>query len=208
MDKIIVYDASGNIVTQYSSENPKIPKSMSYILIENYSEDETSETFKPIIGVDVTVTPNTLIYGKSEYEKRIDTLSLLEIQYTKQAENKKALSDFLENNPLLWTDGNYYGVTQEDQDEMIADKTTYEFKKSIGDESWKLQWHPIHSECRDFTEEEFAGLLNTIVNFVYPYRQLEMSYKKKIYQSKDKEEILSMKFEYLPTYLTKTSSED
>jgi hypothetical protein len=196
MQKIIIYDKAGNIVTQAIGTNVKIPKSMSYFLIEDYTEDETSDTFKPIISVDVSVTPNIPIYGKSEYEKKIDKLSLEEIRSTKQSENKKALSDFLSNNPLLWTDGNYYGVTQEDQDEMIADKTAYEFKKSIGDESWKLQWHPVHSECKDFTEEEFAGLLNAIVDFVYPYRQLEMKYKKDIYESENKEEILSMRFIY------------
>ena len=114
----------------------------------------------------------------------------------RQKENKQALSEFLQNNPVLWIDGMYYGVTQEDQNEMIADKTAYDFKKSLGDTSWTLQWHSIHSDCRDFTEEEFAGLLNTIVDFVYPYRQLEMEYKKAIYEATTKEEVAAVELVY------------
>ena len=92
---------------------------------------------------------------------------------------------------------------------MIADKTAYEFKKSLGDTSWTLQWHSIHSDCRDFTEEEFAGLLNTIVDFVYPYRQLEMEYKKAIYEATTKEEVAAVNIVYeLPKEDTPSTNEE
>lgn len=196
MKTIIIYDKSGTIITQYSSEIVREPKGLPYIILEDHQIEYQSDAYKPIIGVDVSVEPNVPIYGKSAYEQRYEMLTLEEAQTIKQNENKNALADFLENNPIQWIDGLYYGVTQEDQDEMIADKTAYDFKKSLGDDSWKLQWHSIHSACRDFTEEEFAGLLNTIVNFVYPYRQLEMQYKKSIYESTSKDEIMNMSFDY------------
>lgn len=196
MDHIIIYDKEGVIITQYSSTDIRIPVGIPYIILENKEADYDSDTYKPIIGVDVSVEPNVPIYGKSAYEQRYERLTLEEFQAERQKENKQALSDFLKNNPVLWIDGMYYGVTQEDQNEMIADKTAYEFKKSLGDTSWTLQWHSIHSDCRDFTEEEFAGLLNTIVDFVYPYRQLEMEYKKAIYEATTKEEVAAVNIVY------------
>lgn len=66
---------------------------------------------------------------------------------------------------------------------MLANKTAYDFKHSIGQTDWTLQWHSVKSACRDFSEEEFAALLNAIVDYVYPYRQLEMYYKEKIYSA-------------------------
>lgn len=112
-----------------------------------------------------------------------DSMTLDEYRQYKQACNKKMLADFLEAHPLLWTDGFYYGVTEKDQNEMLADKTAYDFKHSIGQTDWTLQWHSVKSACRDFSEEEFAALLNAIVDYVYPYRQLEMYYKEKIYSA-------------------------
>ena len=196
MDHIIIYDKEGVIITQYSSTDVRIPVGVPYIILENREINYDSDTYKPIIGVDVSVEPNVPIYGKSAYEQRYERLTLEEFQAERQKENKQALSEFLQNNPVLWIDGMYYGVTQEDQNEMIADKTAYDFKKSLGDTSWTLQWHSIHSDCRDFTEEEFAGLLNTIVDFVYPYRQLEMEYKKAIYEATTKEEVAAVELVY------------
>ena len=196
MDHIIIYDKEGTIITQYSSTDIRIPVGVPYIILEDREINYDSDTYKPIIGVDVSVEPNAPIYGKSAYEQRYERLTLEEFQAERQKENKQALSEFLQNNPVLWVDGMYYGVTQEDQNEMIADKTAYDFKKSLGDTSWTLQWHSIHSDCRDFTEEEFAGLLNTIVDFVYPYRQLEMEYKKAIYEATTKEEVAAVELVY------------
>lgn len=196
MDHIIIYDKEGVIITQYSSTDIRIPVGVPYIILEDREINYDSDTYKPIIGVDVSVEPNVPIYGKSAYEQRYERLTLEEFQAERQKENKQALSEFLQNNPVLWIDGMYYGVTQEDQNEMIADKTAYDFKKSLGDTSWTLQWHSIHSDCRDFTEEEFAGLLNTIVDFVYPYRQLEMEYKKAIYEATTKEEVAAVELVY------------
>ena len=196
MDHIIIYDKEGVIITQYSSTDIRIPVGVPYIILEDREINYDSDTYKPIIGVDVSVEPNVPIYGKSAYEQRYERLTLEEFQAERQKENKQALSEFLQNNPVLWIDGMYYGVTQEDQNEMIADKTAYDFKKSLGDTSWTLQWHSIHSDCRDFTEEEFAGLLNMIVDFVYPYRQLEMEYKKAIYEATTKEDVAAVNIVY------------
>lgn len=126
-----------------------------------------------------------------------ETMTLDEYKEHRQEENKKALEKFLEANPLLWVDGRYYGVTQEDQNEMSLDFSTYNFKKqSVKDDKWKLQWHSTKSNCRDFTEEEFGGLLNAIVEFVYPYRQLEMQYKEQIYSATTKEEVTAVELVY------------
>ena len=125
-------------------------------------------------------------------------MTLEEYKEKCQTENKAALAKFLKNNPILWTDGLYYGVTQEDQNEMNLDLTTYRLKQSMGDSKWKLQWHSIKSDCRDFTEEEFLALLNAIIEFVYPYRQIEMNYKEAIYTSTTKEEVAKIKLIYEP----------
>ena len=208
MKHIIIYDKEGVIISQYSSTDIRIPVGVPYIILEDFNFDYESDTYKHIIGVDVSVEPNIPIYGKSAYELRYEKLTLEELQNERQEENKKALAEFLKNNPVLWIDGLYYGVTQEDQNEMIADKTAYDVKHAMGDTSWKLQWHSIHSDCRDFTEEEFIGLLNVMTDFVYPYRQLEMKYKKAIYDATTKEEVVAIDIVYELPQEEDTSTEE
>ena len=135
----------------------------------------------------------------------VDEVDLPTLQYYKQEENKDTLRQFLQDNPILWQDGNYYGVTQDDQNEMIADKAAYELKHSIGDTSWKLEWHNIKHACREFTVEEFAALLNAIIDFVYPYRKLQETYKEKIYACTTKEQVVALELEYNPQALIDNS---
>lgn len=171
--------------------------------IEPHTEDTSSDkeeedTSKPLTlsnvwdKVQENTTDINTIMGKYD----ISSIDVPTLQYYRQEENKDNLRQFLLNNPLLWTDGNYYGVTQDDQNEMIADKTAYEFKQSIGQTDWKLEWHNTKHSCREFTVEEFAALLNAIIDFVYPYRKLQETYKEQIYSCTSKEQLIEIHMEY------------
>lgn len=165
---------------------------------DNSSDNEEEDTSKLLTlsnvwnKVQENTTDINTILGKYD----ISSIDVPTLQYYRQEENKDNLRQFLLNNPLLWTDGNYYGVTQDDQNEMIADKTAYEFKQSIGQTDWKLEWHNIKHSCREFAVEEFAALLNAIIDFVYPYRKLQEAYKEQIYSCTSKEQLIEITLEY------------
>lgn len=195
MQFIVIYDTTGRIISQYASTNMEPPVGVPYLILNDYDMTE-GDDYRRIEKVDVSVEPNVPIFSLTAREQEIANMSIDEYRELRQNENKLALAEFLKNNPITWIDGLQYGVTQEDQSEMIADKTAYEFKKQLGDTSWTLQWHSIKADCREFTENEFAGLFNAIINFVYPYRQLEMQYKDEIYSAKTKEEISSVEIKY------------
>lgn len=125
----------------------------------------------------------------------INTCTLDELKDYKQMQNKLALSDFLALHPLLWTDGEYYGVKQEDQMEMALDLSAYQIKKVINPE-WKLEWHNIKKACREFTLQEYNALMSAIIDFVYPYRKLQENYKETIYNATTKESVLSIDLVY------------
>lgn len=125
-----------------------------------------------------------------------DMLTLDEYKSYKQELNKKALAEYLENHPIQWTDGKYYGVTQEDQIEMQSDLTAYNLKRQTGDDLWKLEWHDKQKACREFTVEEFYGLINAIIDFVYPLRRLQEEFKEEIYACETKEELDAMVIDY------------
>lgn len=145
------------------------------------------------------------VHNEHPLEKYIPTAEEIaqQLAFAKEArqrENKNALANFLSANPITWTDGGIYGITQEDQNEMIADKAAYELKQALGETAWKLEWHTVHNACKEFTMEEFLGLLNAIVDFVYPYRRLQEEYKEKIYACTTVDELNAIELKYeLPT---------
>lgn len=196
MKTMIIYDQEGTIISQYSATDVKAPVGIPYIILEDYEMSYEDDTYRRIERVDTSVEPHQVVFGLTRKEQELTRMTLDEYKALRQKENKTALATFLEDHPLQWQDGMYYGITQEDQNEMIADKTAYDFKRTIGDTNWPLQWHSIHSDCRDFTEEEFAALLNAIIDFVYPYRQLEMTYKDAIYSATTKEEVSAVNIVY------------
>lgn len=199
---LFIYDNTGKIYHWSMGTDIKEPEGIPYILLEDYESEGRS-----IERIDVTQTPHVPVYSKTKEEMEYEAMTLEEYKDKCQAENKEALAEFLKNNPILWTDGLYYGVTQEDQNEMSLDFTTYQLKKNMGDINWNLQWHSIKSDCRDFTEEEFLGLMNAIIEFVYPYRQLEMKYKEAIYSATSKEEVKEVEINYDLSYLNALKAE-
>ena len=188
---LVVYDNSGKIWHWSAGDKDTIPNGLPYIVVDNYEPDGRN-----IKCVDVTQNPPVLIYEKTKEELEYEAMSLDEYKEKRQTENKTALAIFLKNNPITWIDGCLYGVTQEDQNEMSLDLSTYQLKKSLGDSNWKLLWHPVKSDSREFTETEFLNLMNAIIEFVYPYRQLEMQYKEAIYTATTKEEIAAVNIVY------------
>ena len=188
---LFVYDNTGKIYHWAVGSDIKAPEGLPYIILDNYESDG-----RIVEKIDITQNPPVLIYSKTEDELAYEAMTLEEYKELRQNENKVKLAEFLKKNPILWADGMYYGVTQEDQNEMNLDLSTYQLKKSLGDLGWKLQWHSIKSDCRNFTEEEFLGLLEAIIEFVYPYRQLEMKYKEAIYSATTKEVVAAVNISY------------
>lgn len=125
----------------------------------------------------------------------VNTCTLEELQDYMQAQNKTELAKYLERNPLEWTDGEYYGVTQEDQIEMLTDLNAYNLKIQ-SDPDWKLEWHNIKKACREFTVEEFGQLLTAIIDYVYPLRRKQESFKQAIYDATSKDAVLAVKINY------------
>lgn len=207
MKYIVVYDNTGKIFAQYKGDSTVLPDGIPYLILDDYDGTYNEETYRPILSIDVTKTPHEPVFGKTRQEITMEKFSLDEYKAYYQEKNKKELATFLKENPLLWTDGLYYGVTQEDQDEMNLDFSIYQLKQRLGDTEWKLQWHSVKSVCKDFTSEEFSALLNEIIEFVYPYRQLEMQYKEAIYSATTKDEVDTINIVYSLEYF-ETLKED
>ena len=94
-----------------------------------------------------------------------DTLSPLKM--AKIAESKTKLAEWLANNPLLYSDGKYYSVTEEKQSLLNSNIASYERADALGIE-YPLKWNSTGEECTEWTYESLVTLSLTIAAYVAP----------------------------------------
>ena len=94
-----------------------------------------------------------------------DTLSPLKME--KIEESKTKLAEWLANNPLLYSDGKYYSVTEEKQSLLNSNIASYERAKALGIE-YPLKWNSTGEECTEWTYTDLVTLSLTIAAYVAP----------------------------------------
>ena len=130
-----------------------------------------------------------------EAEHPAPAVNLDALRAAKQEVNKAALADWLAAHPLTWTDGNVYGVTEQDQTEMAINLAQYQLAAAAGQPA-ALEWHAQKQQCHTFTIEQYTALSLAIAAYVYPYRRYQEQVKAAIYAAQGKEELDAIKIDY------------
>ena len=82
-------------------------------------------------------------------------------------ESKTKLAQWLANNPMTYTDGKQYSVTEEKQSLLNSNIASYERAKAMGIE-YPLKWTSTGEECTEWTYESLVTLSLTISAYVAP----------------------------------------
>ncbi len=133
---------------------------------------------------------------------------LEEAQLGKQNENKMLLSNWLNSNPLVWTNGKTYGITMEDQSEISLNINQYQVQVAAGIENPVLEWHAIHEACEPFTLEELTALTLAITNKVYPAFRLMNKYKEQIFACTDRKEVAAINLAYTEEAMAEAAKDE
>ena len=103
-------------------------------------------------------------YENPDYEPP-DILS--DLKEAKIAESKTKLAEWLANNPLLFSDGKYYSVTEEKQSLLNSNIASYERAEALGVE-YPLKWNSTGEECVEWSYTDLVTLSLTIAAYVAP----------------------------------------
>lgn len=100
----------------------------------------------------------------------VPTESPVLVEEKKQAlieESKNKLAEWLLNNPMLFSDGKYYAVTEEKQALLNSNLASYERATAVGIE-YPLKWNSTGEICTDWTYEQLLTLSLSIASYVAP----------------------------------------
>lgn len=123
----------------------------------------------------IAIKINDNIYYLKNIKIRND-IELKELKKIKQEKNKKELSNYLKNNPLIWKDNKKYGVTEEDQRELGAEITRYYHAQSMN-KNYIPIWHAIKEASVEWSIENLIQLEIDIAEYIKPLF-LQMQEKK------------------------------
>ena len=96
------------------------------------------------------------------------TTEEIEAHKTKRIqESKMLLAKWLNDNPILYTDGKYYSVTEEKQALLNGNLASYERAKSMGI-VYDLKWNATEQPCETWSYTDLLTLSLNIAAYVAP----------------------------------------
>lgn len=136
-------------------------------------------------AIDVTNAPNDIaplkykyvdgdFISNPDYGNAVNTVNLNSLKAAKVEESKTKLAEWLENNPMTYTDGKFYSVTAEKQSLLNSNLASYERAASAGI-PYPLKWNAHGEECTEWTYEALVGLSLAIAAYVAPKVALQQA---------------------------------
>ena len=149
-------------------------------------------------GIEIDDMPSDCAYSPTKY-KYIDGAfienpdyvlpdTLSPLKDAKIEESKTKLAEWLANNPLLYSDGKYYSVTEEKQSLLNSNIASYERAKALGIE-YPLKWNSTGEECTEWTYTDLVTLSLTIAAYVAPKVSKQQSIEITIKSCENAEEL-------------------
>ena len=127
-----------------------------------YSDDDMYLAEYSFKDFDVSINKNALYLIDKNFIEDVEATKADMIQ-----RSKELLAEWLSRNPMLYTDGNYYSVTEEKQSLLNSNLASYERAKTAGID-YPLKWNSTGAECTEWEYSELLALSLSIAAYVAP----------------------------------------
>lgn len=148
---------------------------------------------------DAVIKPPLIEVTEEEFnliEQWIPQIDLFAIKLERIKQSKQLLEEFLQNNPLQFTDGKFYSVTAEKQALLNNALAVYQLKLHAGFENPELKWNATGEECVEWTIESLTALALAIANYVEPLIAKQQSLEVQIKNAETLEELEGIEINY------------
>ena len=128
--------------------------------------------------------------------KPVVTAEEIEAHKTKRIqESKMLLAKWLNDNPILYTDGKYYSVTEEKQALLNGNLASYERATKAGVE-YPLKWNSTGEECTAWNYNDLLTLSLSIAAYVAPKVAIQQNIELYIKACETMDEINAVVIDY------------
>lgn len=141
--------------------------------------------------IDGNVIEKTSEEIKSEYNLKM--LGVFKI--SKIADSKNKLAEWLSSNPIQFTDGKLYSVTEEKQSLLNGNLASYERATKAGID-YPLKWNSTGDECTEWSYEDLLTLSLSIAAYVAPRVSAQQALEIQIKNCTTMEELDSIEIKY------------
>lgn len=111
------------------------------------------------------------------------------------AYSKTTLADYLAANPLTWSDGKKYSVTEDKQALLTGNLAAYQLSVTLG-QTAELTWNATGEECTVWTFESLAALAIAIKAYVKPLVAYQQAYEVSVITCTTEDAILAIPLDY------------
>ena len=134
-------------------------------------DEKNAELEAKIIGLypnyDFVFDDDGNISDITETEPVVTTKEIEAHKTKRIQESKILLAKWLNDNPILYTDGKYYSVTEEKQALLNGNLASYERATKAGIE-YSLKWNSTGEECIEWSYDDLLTLSLSIAAYVAP----------------------------------------
>lgn len=171
------YSVSGNVTTiQTKDELPKSDSGFKIVdsdgnVLDDFSAHKTKYN-NTDIGAAVMYSNDGSTADVEMYYANPDTAEMQKILITnaktaKIAKSKAKLAEWLNANPMLYSDGKFYSVTEEKQALLNSNLASFE-RATNANIDYPLKWNSTGAECTEWTYENLLALSLAIAAYVAP----------------------------------------
>lgn len=129
------------------------------------------------------------------FKDKNEVIDLDVLKVDKIEMSKAMLAEWLEDNPMLYTDGKYYSVTAEKQSLLNGNLASYERAKAVNVE-YPLKWNSTGSECIPWDYTDLLTLSLTIAGYVAPKVSKQQELELQIKACKTVDEVNEIEINY------------
>lgn len=155
----------------------------------------TKKAFSFFPNYKFVYNDNNEIIDIAEAERVITDEDLTKAKSAKIIETKIELEKWLQNNPLLYTDGNLYSVTEEKQSLLNNNLASYERATAAGI-VYPLKWNSTGEECVEWEYNDLLALSLNIAAYVASKVSMQQAYEVQIKDAATIEEINEIVIDY------------
>lgn len=142
-----------------------------FVTITSHEEEYEEGFFRTVY----TVEPDTEAWEAWKESLPPEPDALEEAKADKISKSKTDLADYLETHPLQWTDGEYYSITAEKQQQLTSKIMAATMAQTLSTE-YTLTWNSTGEVCKEWTLQDLSALAFAIdarVTALVTYQQTQ-----------------------------------